>query len=91
MKTPARMIGIGFKNSVAAESDFGISNLNPATHINQQESAAQADGWLMGQIVRSAKDMATIHVCYAELSDRHKPFFINDFDQAFHESISREV
>ena len=85
------MRGPGFKNSVSAESDFDISNLNPATHINKEERAAQADGWLMGQIVRSAKDMATIHVCYTELSDRHKPFFINDFEQAFHESISMEV
>lgn len=91
MKTPTLMRGPGFKNSVSAESDFDKSKLKLASDINKQEIAAQADGWLMSQIVRSAPDMATIHVCYGELSDRHKPFHMIDFEQAFQKSISREV
>ena len=91
MKTPTLMRGKGFKKSVSAESDFDKSKLKLASDINKQERSAQADGWLMGQIVRSAKDMATIHVCYDELSDRHKPFHVNDFEHAFQNSISQEV
>lgn len=67
---------------------------NPALHTKDCQTAqhdAETDGWLMAQILRSVPDLATIHVCYQELADRHSPFFTFEFETAFKRACSGRV